>query len=125
MQDEPIGNWWLTVGEDNTKIGFWPQRIFTGLANFATFIEWGGQVFSPPDVPSPPMGSGKFPGNNNLRDAYCAHIITVDEDHQVVNDEYTIEVSDTDRYEPVDVGNVDREWGHQMFFGGPGGATGK
>ncbi|KAM3263353.1 hypothetical protein P3L10_000347 [Capsicum annuum] len=35
------GNWWLLLGDDNQQIGYWPQKIFTSLANFANNVEWG------------------------------------------------------------------------------------
>ncbi|CAN1170935.1 Expansin-like B1, partial [Linum perenne] len=56
--DAANGNWFLEVGPDSTMIGTWPQQIFTGLADSASYVDWGGEVYSPPDMAPPPMGSG-------------------------------------------------------------------
>ncbi|XP_075641980.1 uncharacterized protein LOC142613496 [Castanea sativa] len=56
--DSSNGNWILKFGQDETVIGFWPKNVFTALGDGANYVEWGGEVFSPPGVPSPPMGSG-------------------------------------------------------------------
>ncbi|XP_059277724.1 protein neprosin-like [Lycium ferocissimum] len=74
-----VGNWWLLIGENYEQIGFWPPRIFTDLASFATNVEWGGVVYSPPGVPAPPMGSSFFPSENSAYDAYCRSIAIIDE----------------------------------------------
>ncbi|KAH7839527.1 hypothetical protein Vadar_005367 [Vaccinium darrowii] len=55
------GNWWLLVGDEYTEIGFWPKRIFSGLANMASYAEWGGEVFSPPGTNTPAMGADDLP----------------------------------------------------------------
>ncbi|KAL4601878.1 hypothetical protein ACB092_10G013600 [Castanea dentata] len=54
--DSSNGNWFLKFGQDETEIGFWPKNVFTALGDGANYVERGGEVFSPPDVPSPPMG---------------------------------------------------------------------
>ncbi|KAK4365356.1 hypothetical protein RND71_016714 [Anisodus tanguticus] len=69
-----VGNWWLLIGNNYEQIGFWPHRIFTDLAGFATNVEWGGVVYCPPNVPKPPMGSGFFPSEHFDYDAYCRSI---------------------------------------------------
>ncbi|XP_055819384.1 uncharacterized protein LOC129888435 [Solanum dulcamara] len=73
------GNWWLLLSDNYVQVGFWPQRIFTGLASFATNVEWGGVVYSPPGVPKPPMGSSFFPIGDNLYDAFCRSITVLNE----------------------------------------------
>lgn len=125
MQNEPTGDWWLEVGDDNKKIGFWPKRIFSSLSDLATRVDWGGEIFSPPDIPSPPMGSGNFPWESTEKDAFCAHIATINEAHQLVNAVGTGEEVNDDTYEPVDERQMSGSWGHLVFFGGPGGAKRK
>ncbi|XP_060210225.1 protein neprosin-like [Lycium barbarum] len=46
-RDLANGNWWLLIGKDQVQVGFWPQRIFTELDNFATSVEWGGVTYTP------------------------------------------------------------------------------
>ena len=86
LQDPANGNWFLKVDEDDKEIGFWPKNVFTDLANGANYVEWGGEVFSPPNVPSPPMGSrSKFLADDTKYDAYCRKIKIIDENTNVVN----------------------------------------
>ncbi|KAH7840817.1 hypothetical protein Vadar_021958 [Vaccinium darrowii] len=76
-QDLVNGNWWLLVGVENTEVGFWPKRIFSGLADFASYADWGGQVSSTSGS-TPQMGNGLLKGIST-HDAYLSHI-------QVMND---------------------------------------
>ncbi|KAK6912019.1 Neprosin [Dillenia turbinata] len=57
----------------DVAIGYWPKALFTGLGDKGTYVEWGGQVFSLPAQPSPPMGSGFLPSvmESNLKVNYC------------------------------------------------------
>lgn len=71
MQDAANGNWHLKVSKDETEIGFWPKNIFTSLGDGGNYVEWGGEVFSPPNLPSPPMGSGSSLLETAEYDAYC------------------------------------------------------
>ncbi|KAJ4838493.1 hypothetical protein Tsubulata_012377 [Turnera subulata] len=57
-KDKANGDWYLQVGTKGVGIGRWPQKMFGALADSASYIEWGGQVITPPNVPSPEMGSG-------------------------------------------------------------------
>ncbi|XP_016567048.2 uncharacterized protein LOC107865250 [Capsicum annuum] len=78
-RDRASGNWWLYMEEDHSPVGYWSQRIFTGLASFAMNVQWGGVVYSPPSVPEPPMGSSYLPvGDTNL-DAYCRELTVLND----------------------------------------------
>ncbi|CAN0898117.1 RING-H2 finger protein ATL11 [Linum grandiflorum] len=59
-QDATSGDWFLRWRSDGITMGFWPRKIFTNLVNSANYIEWGGEVYSPPDTIPPPMGSGEL-----------------------------------------------------------------
>ena len=86
LQDPANGNQFLKVDEDDKEIGFQPKNVFTALANGTNYVEWGGEVFSPPSVPSPPMGSvSKFLTEDTKYDAYCRKIKIIDENTNVVN----------------------------------------
>ena len=86
LQDPANGNWFLKVDEDDKEIGFWPKNVFIALANGANYVEWGGEGFSPPNVPSPPMGSGtEFLAEDTKYSAYCRMIKIIDENNNVVN----------------------------------------
>ncbi|OMO62291.1 hypothetical protein COLO4_33146 [Corchorus olitorius] len=51
--------WWLAFY--NKFVGYWPKKLFTYMFGGANFIVWGGQVYSPANESSPPMGSGHLP----------------------------------------------------------------
>ncbi|CAN0861036.1 hypothetical protein LINGRAHAP2_LOCUS8104, partial [Linum grandiflorum] len=55
-KDGNTGDWNLLLTKDNIKVGYWSQKIFTNLADSANYIEWGGEVYSPPGTTPPPMG---------------------------------------------------------------------
>uniref|UniRef100_A0A2N9IKQ9 Neprosin PEP catalytic domain-containing protein n=1 Tax=Fagus sylvatica TaxID=28930 RepID=A0A2N9IKQ9_FAGSY len=126
--DPANGNWFLKIDEDDKEIGFWPKNVFTALANGANYVEWGGEVFSPPDVPSPPMGSGaKFLAEDTKYDAYCRKIKIIDENNNVVNAVDTEIFRDLDfkQYDVKDEGDTRKPtFEHLVVFGGPGGYTG-
>ncbi|TXG46641.1 hypothetical protein EZV62_027863 [Acer yangbiense] len=47
-QDTNIGNWWLKCGENyEAVVGYWPKELFEYLWRCASFVEWGGDVYSP------------------------------------------------------------------------------
>ncbi|XP_065633834.1 protein neprosin [Quercus suber] len=98
------GNWFLKFGQDETVIGFWPKNVFTSLGDGANYVEWGGEVFSPPGVPIPPMGSGYSERlkENTKYDAYCRQIKTINETDSVVNAVDAESFSDIVQYQVID-----------------------
>ncbi|KDP23938.1 hypothetical protein JCGZ_27098 [Jatropha curcas] len=130
-KDAANGDWIFQIefgSEFSTQVGWWPQKIFTGLANSATYIEWGGEVYSPPNIPSPQMGSGNIPGEhmNSLYNSFCAEMVIVDEHHQTVNAPKVETYTDTPiiYYRAYDSGYARSDFKHVMWFGGPGGYKG-
>ncbi|XP_075641964.1 protein neprosin-like [Castanea sativa] len=124
--DSSNGNWFLKFGQDETVIGFWPKNVFTALGDGANYVEWGGEVFSPPDVPSPPMGSDRNLQQDIKYDAYCKKIKTINETDYVVNAVDTEKLSDIKPYYDVfDEGITgSADFQHLILFGGVGGYTG-
>ncbi|XP_048131630.1 uncharacterized protein LOC125314175 [Rhodamnia argentea] len=126
MQDPKSGLWWLEPGEDSIVVGFWPRRIFSrpGLQDLATYMEWGGQVYSPPEEKSPLMGRGEFLDGIKTS-ASCQDITTITEAHDQVPAVDTQEYSDRPKnHLAQDMGYVKAPLRHYMCYGGPGGATG-
>ncbi|TMW98225.1 hypothetical protein EJD97_004348 [Solanum chilense] len=116
------GNWWLLMGQD-TRIGFWPQSLFTDLKSFATNVDWGGVVYSPPGVPKPPMGSSYFPIENSSYDAYCVELTVINEKGKTIEVETT--VTHTDNPYKVEFIQLSHGAKHIYFvlYGGPGEST--
>ncbi|XP_038687462.1 uncharacterized protein LOC119986840 [Tripterygium wilfordii] len=125
-RDSPNGgHWWLLIGQERTKVGFWPNHIFTRLTKVATYVEWGGKTYSPPDVPSPPMGAGRGVHAQRGRDAYCSRVATVNESYWIVKATETSTYADIpDFYQVVDEGFYGHSFGHLIFYGGYGMYTG-
>ncbi|CAN4127409.1 unnamed protein product [Withania somnifera] len=122
-QDVANGNWWLLMTKSFVKVGFWPQKLFTGLQRFATNVEWGGVVYSPPGVPTPPMGSGNFPIENTSHDSYCVRITVSDEkgERKEVYNSITLQTDNPTMYKVVYVPlSHGSERYYFVLYGGPG-----
>jgi len=119
------GNWWLLVSQDFTRVGFWPQSLFTDLKSFATNVDWGGVVYSPPGVPEPPMGSSYFPIENSSYDAYCAGVIIFNEKGKTIEVDKTITHIDNPNMYKVEF--IQLSYGAKdmyfVLYGGPGEST--
>ena len=102
-------------------MGFWASHLFTNLGNTATQAEWGGEVFGPPHVPLPGMGSGHPLRINTKYDAFCgrAHIVV---NNTIINPPKDLALL-FDFYD-VDNRNVGGAPGYLIFYGGSGGAIG-
>ncbi|XP_038687461.1 uncharacterized protein LOC119986838 [Tripterygium wilfordii] len=124
-RDSPSGNWWLELDPEQTKVGFWPKHIFTGLTDLATSIEWGGKVYGPHLAPSPPMGTGFKLEVNLFKDAFCRRIVTVNETYQIIDATEKSTYADIEQYQAIDVGFYNPTYRHLMLYGGPGGYIGK
>ncbi|XP_062086561.1 uncharacterized protein LOC133792670 [Humulus lupulus] len=120
-RDRTTGNWWLELGIYNIPIGYWPSSIFSsGLKDLATYIDWGGETYSPVGQPGPPMGSGLFLKGDTRYDAYCRKLTTVNEAHDPEDAKNTEKVSiDIDFYLVQDWGFVGKSR-RLMTYGGPG-----
>ncbi|KAJ4838491.1 hypothetical protein Tsubulata_012375, partial [Turnera subulata] len=116
-KDSKNGDWYLQVGTQGIEIGRWPQKIFSALADSASHVEWGGQVITPTDVPSPEMGSGDGPPLllNDKQDAACYQINVVDENYKQVNPDDTEAFTDIGGiYDAVDLG-LRGQFGRLMY----------
>ncbi|KAH7843032.1 hypothetical protein Vadar_011957 [Vaccinium darrowii] len=121
IRDQANGNWWLEVGPNNTEIGFWPNRLFTGLGDLANHLEWGGEAYGPPGTLTPPMGREFFPRGSAIYDATIMQILVLNEYGQTVDIDDLEEYSDNNNlYKVKDRGNIPDD-GHYMVYGGPGG----
>ncbi|CAL9196111.1 unnamed protein product, partial [Musa hybrid cultivar] len=58
-KDRLTSNWMLY--NDREPVGYWPKEIFNNMAD-SSLVQMHGNVYSPFDEPSPPMGSGVLNG---------------------------------------------------------------
>ncbi|KAG6530140.1 hypothetical protein ZIOFF_012362 [Zingiber officinale] len=56
-RDNNTGNWWVTYN-DELPLGYFPKELLPKMDDYADAMQMGGHVYSPSNVPSPPMGSG-------------------------------------------------------------------
>ncbi|EFJ20181.1 hypothetical protein SELMODRAFT_109583 [Selaginella moellendorffii] len=125
-QDPETKNWWLRVEDE--YVGYWPGSLVPNLANGATHVDFGGEVFyyKGSEHTTTQMGSGEFPeaGFKNAayhRDMY--HVL-LGNDHALhytllaLNDRFS-RVPSCYRVGPALNTNGDT-WKNYFFFGGPG-----
>ncbi|CAI0434832.1 unnamed protein product, partial [Linum tenue] len=120
MKDHYSGDWVLMFGNHDKVLGFWPRDIFTGLAGFANYAEWGGEIYSPPGTVTPRMGSGCRPYGDPKLDGYARTITIVDENEKIDYDPADCKIYQNDRvhYGAIDKGNVGGTWNRLIEFGG-------
>ncbi|XP_049352717.1 uncharacterized protein LOC125817211 [Solanum verrucosum] len=121
-KDLANGNWWLYLEKNHIQIGFWPQEIFTNLASFASNVEWGGVVYSPPGVPEPLMGSSYLPIGKTGYDAYCRGLTIINDKGETIDvDRIITHVDSPNLYQIIDVPHLrPGKYQHFVLYGGPG-----
>ncbi|KAG2677613.1 hypothetical protein I3760_12G105900 [Carya illinoinensis] len=120
--------WTLRFELENTILGFWPTSIFSKLSEFGDYADWGGEVYSPLDQPSPIMGTGIRPLRYQWSTARSAHshfVAIAYEDSQSEfenpNDTEVYE-SDPETYSILDIGvRKDKGSDYLIVYDGPGG----
>ncbi|KAJ7969830.1 Protein of Unknown Function (DUF239) [Quillaja saponaria] len=119
LMDKSSGNWWLTYGDSDTRIGYWSSSIFTNLKDGAEVLRWGGQVYS--SVPSMPvMGSGE------MDDYFGSHYRQVSlryESGSSLNGtlDAPLEILQSRCYKAGNNAYKGEYWGYSFWFGGTGG----
>ncbi|KAM0821501.1 hypothetical protein ACQ4PT_072160 [Festuca glaucescens] len=117
-KDPEGGNWWLQVG--SIDVGYWPSSIFSYLADSASSIMWGGEVFSPDaGQTSTRMGSGHFPKEGFGKASHMKNIQLVDSSNYLrpPNDVQLV----TEQPHCYNVRNgISDDWGTYIYYGGPG-----
>lgn len=114
-------------GEENGILGYFPGDLFPLLGRCcpATVVEWGGETFTPGDVPPyPPMGSGHMPFEGGGKASYLRWIRVYDTDGDIVDAPLDTEtVEDKPRCYLVDDPRqlFGGQVGRAIFYGGPGG----
>ncbi|KAG7953393.1 hypothetical protein I3843_12G107700, partial [Carya illinoinensis] len=123
--------WTLRV-EENIVLGFWPTTIFNKLREFGNYADWGGEVYSPLDQPSPAMGTGIRPRGYQWSTANSAHsrfvaIIYEDFQSEFERPSYVdtkVYESDPKTYTILNIGHRKKMFGdYLILYDGPGGIT--
>uniref|UniRef100_A0A1S4DRM2 Neprosin PEP catalytic domain-containing protein n=1 Tax=Nicotiana tabacum TaxID=4097 RepID=A0A1S4DRM2_TOBAC len=118
--DQNKGNWWLFSTNTNIPIGFWPREVFDDFDYFATRVEWGGVVYSPPGIREPSMGSGFSPIRDTLYDAFCRNITLLSDKGDNINvGQLPIYANSPNLYNAIDIPNGGDYFKHVMVYGGP------
>ncbi|CAN0841287.1 hypothetical protein LINGRAHAP2_LOCUS3196 [Linum grandiflorum] len=118
-KDTKSGDWSLVYGHDRIIIGKWPHKIFSNLADSANYVEWGGEVYSPPGTDPPPMGAGHLPSTVVHQNCYAKELTIVNEHHELDrNPPSCTPYHTSERYKLIDAGHVGQGFERIVFFGG-------
>ncbi|KAM3280344.1 hypothetical protein ACQJBY_047246 [Aegilops geniculata] len=117
-KDPKGGNWWLQVGSN--YVGYWPSSIFTNLADGASSITWGGEIFCQDDgQTSTQMGSGHFPEEGLGKASYIKNIQVVDSSNILKPPSDLQLLHEHPNCYNVQNGNSG-DMGTYIYYGGPG-----
>jgi hypothetical protein len=120
----------LYFNDQNSVVGFWPPTLFGKLSEFGNQADWGGEVYSPLDQPSPPMGTGIRPHSWswNTRSSSVSWRIACayekEKFHFVNPIDTELYASDPHIYIIVDAGYYNEKSGRLIIYDGPGGIKG-
>ncbi|KAA8522692.1 hypothetical protein F0562_009146 [Nyssa sinensis] len=121
-KDKSSGNWWLQV--QNVTLGYWPSSIFTGLANTASQIQWGGEIINRRSFghhTATQMGSGHFPNEGYGKSSFFHNLRYVDNSNTLRDPQQLRPyVSDPTCYNLYLKQNNPSDSGTYFYYGGPG-----
>lgn len=119
-------NWWFAYGQNRTLVGYWPSKIFTGLSDHASRLDFGGTVGNLQSDDMPPMGSGHLPKEGLGKACHFIQVRHLNSDNQFIDlsaDDVSPKLtSSTCCY---DLGPYDQSgtnYANMFYFGGPGGS---
>ncbi|XP_042401459.1 uncharacterized protein LOC121991534 [Zingiber officinale] len=120
LKDPERGNWWLSIVDRN--LGYWPKELFPNL-DVSKLIQFGGQVRTPNDVPSPPMGNGHLPHEGHGKASFFTNAQFIGEDNQAYTPgegSASLKTNADAKYYQV-VGDPPSRGSWDVGYGGPGG----
>ncbi|KAK9756526.1 hypothetical protein RND81_01G103800 [Saponaria officinalis] len=116
--DNTTKHWWLTLNEE--QVGYWPSSLVPRLNNGASFVTWGGEVFTSATSRHPPsMGSGWRPETGYGSASFIAKVHYVNKGYQVVDAGRNLErvVTDPALYDVSEIQH-DANLGTHLYYGG-------
>ncbi|KAG6469643.1 hypothetical protein ZIOFF_070573 [Zingiber officinale] len=122
-QDSNTGNWWVTYN-DELPLGYFPKELLPKMNFNANMVKMGGQVTSPLNVPSPPMGSGHPSNEGRNKAAYFIQVRFLDKSNNfyVLERPFLLAHADIDDYYNVtDDRYIDDKDKYVFAYGGAGG----
>ncbi|XP_042450637.1 uncharacterized protein LOC122035290 [Zingiber officinale] len=122
-RDYNTGNWWVTYN-DELPLGYFPKELLPKMEDNALLVQMGGEVVSPLNVPSPPMGSGHPSNEGPSKAAYFIEVQFVDE-HNNLFDPYPADLHShadiSDYYSVADDHYANDKDKYVFAYGGAGG----
>ncbi|KAF8032572.1 hypothetical protein BT93_D1473 [Corymbia citriodora subsp. variegata] len=116
-QDRKTGNWWLILGDSQTKIGYWPKELFVYLRDGSRHVAWGGVGLAGSNGVCPPMGSGHKPDDMQRLQWIDANGVLLLPSDKVSRWVDKSNVYDLQYYRK----RLRRPFGYWITYGGPGG----
>ena len=113
-----MGDWLVYYGLNQdvpALIGRFPRALFTGgMADRATYIQFGGYVLTP-TTNLAPMGSGYFPTDDAIVSASMSNIKFINQNGiaSLVVQDLPTDITDSNIYRVTPISNG------RFFFGGP------
>ncbi|CAN0903064.1 hypothetical protein LINGRAHAP2_LOCUS22360 [Linum grandiflorum] len=101
-------------------MGYWPREIFTNLVDSVDYIEWGGEVYSPPGTIPTPMGSGYLYNPPKVWDnCYAERVSLINENYKLdIDPPSCIPYHTSEKYNIIDVGFAPNNYDRVIFYGG-------
>ncbi|XP_052176657.1 uncharacterized protein LOC127790960 [Diospyros lotus] len=122
FKDGESGNWWLEV--QGEVVGYWPSSIFTGLANNANIVSWGGEIINSRAAghhTTTQMGSGHFAAEGFHKSSYFRNLKVIDDAGNTQDpDNLQPHVSNSKCYDLQFQENKQTSFGTCFYYGGPG-----
>lgn len=125
FQDPLTKNWWISF--EGHYIGYFPTKLFSNMVGSADKVGFGGRTLTHRGSLSPVMGSRHFP-DKNLFHAIFYRLIFIKNASKTNygHETYRIEKY-VDKRKCFDLsyyGNLHRDYGYALQYGGPGGNCG-
>lgn len=103
-------------------VGYWPQELFSHLADHASMVEWGGEVVDERitgDHTTTQMGSGRFARDGFGKASYFRNLQVVDSDNSLVKPQNLQTVAENSNCYDIKSDYAD-DRGVHFYYGGPG-----